>query len=148
MYISFMGHCNPKVLLKENNIRATKRKVAILRCIIDSNSPLSARELHRRVSPSMNIDIVTVYRTLSVFKEAGVVRDIRISTGTQYFEMACVHNPVHPHFLCTRCRRMSCLRCLKDTETEHLSEFAGDCEVDEISITITGICPECLEAVR
>ena len=143
-----MDCCNPKALLKENGIRATRKKVAILGCIIASDAPLSAQEIHRRVSSPMNLDIVTVYRTLSTFKEASVVRDIRISTGTQYYEMACDHNPLHPHFLCTSCSRMSCLRSLKGIETEYFSGFADDCEVDEISITITGICPECLEAVR
>lgn len=138
-----MRHCDSKELLKSRHIRITERKLAILQSILTSSTPVNASELHGLVSSALRMDLATVYRTLSSFREKGLVREITDDTGTLYYEIACLHNPVHPHFKCLRCRKISCLEFLDHTSALSMTRFARDCEITDISITLSGICREC-----
>ncbi|MFC1693216.1 Fur family transcriptional regulator [Candidatus Latescibacterota bacterium] len=121
----------------------TRKKYTILDEIITCARPLSAQELHKRVSAVVRVDLVTVFQALNVFKEKDLVREITDDTGTRYFEIACIHNPVHPHFMCIECREIICLRLLNDKETEYVSQFESDCEISDISIMISGLSKRC-----
>ena len=143
-----MEYCDSKKLLRRENIRATRKKVAILDGIKNSPDPVNARELCESVSANVRIDLATVYRALSLFKEKGVIREINDSTGIQYYEIACTHNPVHPHFKCSECQKIECLRFLNCVETDYLEGFAGGCEITEISIMLSGICNQCRGLIK
>jgi Fur family transcriptional regulator, ferric uptake regulator len=140
-----MEHCDTRELLRSRKIRVTRRKLAILGEIAESLHPLSASDLHGRLITRMPLDLATIYRTLAMLRERHLVREITDATGTQYYEIACKHNPVHPHFKCVRCSRISCLSTLEQDETALMARFAGNCEIHEISITLSGICGQCRE---
>jgi Fur family transcriptional regulator, ferric uptake regulator len=138
-----MRHCDSKELLKSRHIRITERKLAILQSILSSSTPVNASELHGRVSSALRMDLATVYRALSSFREKGLIREITDDTGTLYYEIACLHNPVHPHFKCLKCLKISCLEFLDHDSTSSMTRLARDCEIIDISITLSGICREC-----
>jgi Fur family transcriptional regulator, ferric uptake regulator len=140
-----MEHCDSRELLRSRSIRATLKKVAILGEIVESARPLSAAELYARIVSRVPLDLATVYRTLNLLRESRLVREITDATGTQYYEIACMHNPVHPHFKCVCCRSISCLPSLGSGDAAYMSRFAGDCEIQDISITLSGICGKCRE---
>ena len=143
-YIECMEHCDSVELLKRNRIRVTRRKTAILREIIECGRPLNAAELHDRVSATVGLDLATVYRTLGAFVENRLVREITDDTGTQYYEIACRHNPAHPHFKCVRCRRITCLESLDSEDTAGIfSKVFPHGEITGIAITVSGICRTC-----
>ncbi|MHB9027829.1 MAG: Fur family transcriptional regulator [Candidatus Latescibacterota bacterium] len=121
----------------------TRRKTAILREILGSNRPLNAAELHQRVSAALPIDLATVYRTLGALSKRGLLREISDGSGTLYYEIACVHNPVHPHFRCLQCRKITCLGTLTGESAAAVAKYAGGCEIEEISITLSGVCGDC-----
>jgi Fur family ferric uptake transcriptional regulator len=139
-----MEHCDSVELLKRNRIRVTRRKTAILREIIECGRPLNAAELHDRVSATVGLDLATVYRTLGAFVESRLVREITDDTGTQYYEIACRHNPAHPHFKCVRCRRITCLESLDSEDTALIfSKVFPHGEITGIAITVSGVCRTC-----
>ncbi len=142
-YIGFMEHCDPSTLLRESNVRATARKRALLAAIMERDAPFSAHDLYEQVSGGMSVDLATVYRTLSSFEDAGVVRQVESADGVRLYEIACRHNPVHPHFRCERCRKIECLDSLASGDRKHIVRYAGPAEVREIAITFTGICRAC-----
>jgi Fur family transcriptional regulator, ferric uptake regulator len=139
-----MRHCDSIEILKNSHIRITERKLAILRCFLASSTPVNASELHGLVSLSFPMDLATVYRTLNSFREKGLIREITDDKGTLYYEIACLHNPVHPHFKCLKCRKISCLEFLDHDSAASMSRFASDCKITDISITLSGICRDCL----
>ncbi len=118
--------------------------MAILGEILESTRPLSASELYERIVARVPLDLATVYRTLNLLRERRLVREITDANGTQYYEIACIHNPAHPHFKCLRCSRISCLPALEGGDAE-FARVAGNCEIHEISITLSGICGNCRE---
>jgi len=138
-----MRHCDSKELLKSRHIRVTRQKVAILQGILSSSTPVNASDLHDLVSSDIRVDLATVYRTLGSLREKKLVREVADDTGTLYYEIACLHNPVHPHFKCLKCRKISCLEFLDHESTSFMEQYARDCEITEISITLSGTCREC-----
>ncbi len=138
-----MKHCETTYLLRSRRIRATRKKKAILREILESDRPLSAADLYARVSTELTIDLATVYRTLTALRAGGLLREIPDGSGTAYYEIACMHNPVHPHFKCFQCRRITCLETLRGENAVEMARYAHGCEVEEISITLSGVCGEC-----
>ncbi len=138
-----MTDIETKHLLKRNNIRATVRKVAILRAIFESGRPVNADELHTSVSGYLTVDLATVYRTLNAFKKSGLVREINDPTGIQYFEVAGDSNPSHAHFKCTECLKLLCLDCVASDALAAVSDVGDDFDVQEVWVTLSGICREC-----
>lgn len=138
-----MKHCDSTELLRSRNLRVTRKKAAILGEIIRSDRPLSASDVHAGVSTSLPVDLATVYRTLNALRENGLIREIPDGSDTVHYEIACMHNPVHPHFKCIRCQRILCLDTLSGESTADVARYAGDCDIEEISITLSGICREC-----
>ena len=138
-----MTDLDTKHLLKKNNIRVTARKVAILRTVFESGLPVNADELHARVSRYMTVDLATVYRTLNAFKKSGLVREINDPTGIQYFEVAGDGNPSHAHFKCTECLKLLCLDCAASDALAAVPDVGDDFDVQEIWVTLSGICKEC-----
>lgn len=138
-----MTELETKHLLKKNNIRATVRKVTILRAVFESCRPVNADELHTRVSEYMPVDLATVYRTLNAFKKSGLVREINDPTGIQYFEVAGADNPSHAHFKCTECLKLFCLDCNITDTLAAVPDVGDDFDVQEIWVTLSGICKEC-----
>ena len=139
-----MEHCDSRELLKRHRMRITRRKTAVLRELIASDRPLSAAELHDRVSASVRLDLATVYRSLNALAKNGVIREITDDSGIQHYEIACRHNPAHPHFKCVKCRRITCLASLESEDTAGIvSLFSPHGEITGITITVTGICRTC-----
>ena len=130
-------------LLHSRSIRATRKKLAILGEITKSSRPLSASELYGRIASRLPLDLATVYRTLNMLRERRLVREITDATGTQYYEIADIHNPAHPHFKCVCCSLISCLPSLRGGDDAFMSRCARGCEVHDVSIILTGICGNC-----
>jgi len=139
-----MEHYDTLQILRTHHIRVTPRKKAVLGEILACDHPLAAAELHRRASARINLDLATVYRSLESFLRHGIIREIAFENGVQAYEMACIHNPAHPHFKCLRCRKIFCLDSLETGEAEYLiSRFSGSRTVTDFSITMSGICERC-----
>lgn len=144
-YIFNMKHHDSIHILRAHHIRATPRKKAVLREILASDHPLGAAELHRRASAFIKLDLATVYRSLEIFMRHGIIREIAYENGAQAYEMACVHNPAHPHFKCLKCHRIFCLGFFRSGDTEPLlSRFSGSRTITDISVTLSGICEKCI----
>ncbi|MCE5250371.1 transcriptional repressor [bacterium] len=138
-----MNGTETKHLLRNRNIRATAKKVAILRAIIESGRPVNADELHARVSEVIPLDLATVYRTLAVFHKSGLIREISDPTGVLYVEAAMSGYPVHPHFRCLKCMKLYCLRECSCDEAVSVRQVDEGFDVQEISVTLSGICKQC-----
>jgi len=91
-----MDKCKPESLLTAKNIKSTKQRIAILDLIISIETSFCANDLYDKVKREM--DLVTIYRNLQILFEAGILREVMNKSDRQYFEIACEHNPVHPHF--------------------------------------------------
>jgi Fur family transcriptional regulator, ferric uptake regulator len=144
-YISRMDdRCNSADLLCEHGIRVTPRKRAIVECVRDSAIPLSTADIHGIVALNIPLDLVTVYRTLAVCVERGVFREIADLSGISRYELACVHNPAHPHFRCDLCGEMTCMPEQDDAGSSFTIHAPDGAAVRDVSVLLSGVCRGCL----
>ena len=99
-------------LLKSAGLRCTPARELVLGFLSRMGRPLAHSEIAKAKGPA-ELDRVTLYRTLAVLEDAGLVHRVQDQEGAWRF---CAHVQVstgcpgnHAHFQCTRCSRMHCL---------------------------------------
>jgi Fur family ferric uptake transcriptional regulator len=83
-----------------------------------------------------------------LFKQNGIIREISSKGGINYFELATVENPVHPHFICRICERLSCLEPLTFSQAKQWISPEKNYSIEHIEINISGICSGCRDAIK
>lgn len=132
---------NAREILDSMSIRLTPAREAILEVLLDERCPLSYREVAARLPDGH--DRVTLYRTLLLLLEKGIVHRVMDMKGTWRF---CAHSPSaagcpgnHPHFICRLCGRMT---CLMESSLPHL-EMESEAIVEGKHMVVYGICAQC-----
>lgn len=136
-------HCNALETLKKAGLAKTAQRMAVLDSVIRAERPLNANEILENVSREIKINRVTVYRILSAFRNNKIVRKIGLDHGVSHYEMACAHNPVHPHFCCRRCGRIICLPPLTLSQAWDWLSQPSDFSVERIDVQLIGLCASC-----
>jgi Fur family ferric uptake transcriptional regulator len=134
--------------LQKAGLSKTPQRLAVLDILLNATTPLSVRDISQTLAARARIDRVTIYRILSLFKQHGIAREIASSGGTNYFEMASLENPVHPHFNCRNCGELSCMEPLTFSQSRQLISGKEDYSVDHIEINISGLCAVCRNATK
>ena len=125
--------------------KLTEPRSVLVRHIFDSHKHFDADELvadlygaGRKVSRS------TVYRTLRLLVEAGLLRELRLTNRTAYEHQ--YGYPLHDHLHCTECntvvefRNDEVRRLRESVSLEHGFRPVGH------RFIITGVCPTCSRA--
>lgn len=130
-------------VLKSNGVRVTPARVVLLEALHSRRGPFTAQELHANLL-ARSVDLVTVYRFLALVVKTGLAREIVGSDGVAYYEMACVHNPVHPHFECLSCGRLFCLPLFREEDADRVLAYGAGHRVESVSVVFRGTCASCL----
>ena len=136
-----MDKCRPESLLNDRKIKVTKQRLTILDFIISRDSSFCANDLYDELKAEL--DLVTIYRNLQTLFEAGILREVMNRSDRQYFELACVHNPVHPHFYCSSCMKIFCMKSKKKYTAPKSGNFDEGFLIQETVLNYNGICPDC-----
>lgn len=125
--------------------KLTEPRRVLVRHIFDSHKHFDADELVADLrSAGRQVSRSTVYRTLRLLVEAGLLRELRLTNRTAY-----EHDygyPSHDHLHCTECNtvvefRNEAVRQLSETVSrEHGFRAVGH------RFIITGVCPTCSRA--
>ena len=88
--------------LAERGYRLTPQRLMILSAIEESDSHISAEEIHARiVARYPNVNISTVYRTLELLKRLGLVTETDLGEGRVRYHPA--EKGHHHHLVCQKC---------------------------------------------
>jgi Fur family ferric uptake transcriptional regulator len=137
-----MDKCKPQPLLTEKKIKVTKQRIAVLDLIISKDSSFSANDLFDDLNGS--IDLVTIYRSLQLFCEEKILREVMNKDDRQYFEISCVHNPAHPHFYCNLCKKIFCIKSQKNSfPALNKLKIDESFTIHETVLQYSGVCPSC-----
>ncbi|MEM6689042.1 MAG: transcriptional repressor [Planctomycetota bacterium] len=131
-----------KDAIREAGLRATPARVATLRLLRNSKSPMTHANVASLLKDS-GIDKATAFRNLNDMTDAGLLRRTELGDHVYRFEEVREgehQNGSHPHFLCIDCGAVSCLDSVKLTaSSQRASEEIG--EVTEI--LLRGKCNDC-----
>lgn len=92
-----------KELLKKYGFKTTKQRLAVVSVFMDGCNPLSPEEVYKKVAKKDTLDLATVYRTLSAFEKAGILKRVDIRNGSAQYELVQGNNHHHHHIMCTSC---------------------------------------------
>jgi Fe2+ or Zn2+ uptake regulation protein len=87
------------------------------------------------------VSLATVYRTLALFKELGLINEHRLGEDHSHFETA-PENP-HYHFTCLNCRRVIEFKAPQIAETILPMLQDKGLQIAEVHLIISGFCADC-----
>lgn len=85
--------------LAEHDIRYTRGRQSVVTALVPLEGPESAADLHRR----LNVPMSSLYRSLTVLDEAGVLEKHHDADGLARFELAEWLTGHHHHLVCVDC---------------------------------------------
>ena len=135
-------------ILQKTGLSKTPQRVAVLNILANAVVPVNINSIRQALESKIKIDRVTIYRILSLFKQHMIIREITSTSGTNYFELATIENPVHPHFICRNCADLSCLEPLTFSQANQWLTPDKDYSIEHIEINISGLCASCRNATK
>ncbi len=128
--------------LRQNGYRLTKPRQAVLQIMIESERALTPAEIYQEGSEHFRVGLVTIYRTLALLEQLGIVRQVHLHDGEHAYVLA---TPGHYHTLiCNGCGRFVEIAGL--AEMPHLIaevEARTGFKVAEHRLELYGLCPSC-----
>lgn len=132
-------------LLKNVGLKKTLARTAILGILRNSKIPLSVESIYKELKKekkNKGINEVTIYRTLSSFEEANLVKKVDFRKESMFFELVGGH---HHHIVCTNCDNVE---DFQNREVEKALEVIVKKSskfkiIREHSLELFGLCTKC-----
>lgn len=128
--------------MKQKAQRTTKQRQSIESAILNAGRPLSPQEILLIAQQKVgSLGIATIYRTLKILQESGVVKAVTLSGEdfSRYEPLESV-NQHHHHFLCTQCTRAFDVHGCEENFKKMLPEGF---KILNHEITLYGYCKDC-----
>ncbi len=139
---------NFKSLLKQNGLKVTTQRIAILEVL--SNRPdehLTAEDIYDCVKNMYpDIGLATVYRTIQVLSELKLIDKLNLNDGFVRYEIGkgskedCHH---HHHLICVNCGQVFTFQDDLLENLEQKIEATMDFQVLNHEVKLFGICSTC-----
>ncbi len=133
-----------KGLLSSAGRRATSQRTMLLELIREAQQHLDAPELYRLARErDPRISLSTVYRTLSMLKEMGLINELHFAEEHHHYE---VKPPAeHFHLVCLGCGRVIEFESPLTGQLKAELTARHDFEITSTAIDLGGYCSECRE---
>lgn len=129
--------------LRGQKLRIAAPRLALIASLDRSERPMTAQELHAVCEVANGpVDLVTVYRTLTVFEEIGLIHRVG-DRGFMACQVGCGHDQT-AHLLCDSCGRAEevALEMVLDAETIERLRGHGF-QAARLTVSVHGKCEKC-----
>lgn len=125
-------------LLNHHRLKATPQRLAILQ-IMEHAGHISMEDLFAKIRQIFaNVSLATLYKNIHTMMETGMVREVKISGLKTRYEIA---KAPHAHIVCKECRSLQDISV--DFSQLSLDNIIREYEPEEVSITLSALCPQC-----
>ncbi|NPA27540.1 MAG: transcriptional repressor [Epsilonproteobacteria bacterium] len=133
-----------KDVIRKKGLKYTKQREIILQTLYQHSGHHSPEEilmLIKKSFPKENIGIATIYRTLALFEEEGLVDSISFGKDGKKYEIG--HKEHHDHLVCLECGKI--IEFVDEIIESRQIEVSKKYNFKMIGHTmkIVGICNEC-----
>ena len=126
---------------RKAGLKATHQRMEIMRELFGEPGHPDAETIFRRVRSRMPaISLETVYRTLRLFEDRGLIGRVGMNPGRTRFD---ANTSRHNHFVCTECGRICDLDGYTLPVMQQPSEVDGVGWVNSVYIELRGRCHDC-----
>jgi Fur family transcriptional regulator, ferric uptake regulator len=131
--------------LRTRGLRMTPQRRAIVSEVMRTTGHISPTVIARKVQGEMpGVNASTVYRTLTLLEEVGVLSHSHLETGAEYHR---AEEAEHVHLTCGRCGRDDSLSLAEAKTLQQLIRTHHGFEADLTHFAITGLCVDCAAAL-
>lgn len=132
--------------LRTSEIRYTRGRKMVVTALAGSDGPMSAAELHSEIGTE--VPLSSLYRSLSVMEQAGVVVHHFGAGGVTRYELAEWLSGHHHHLICVNCGKVEDLQLppALEEQVRLLVEKIGDSasfSPSDHTVEIEGRCGSC-----
>ncbi len=124
-------------------LRSTRQRDVILDVFLSTHQHISVEELYLKIkSSNPGVGHATVYRTLKLFAESGLAREILLHDGQTRYEHV-IAGEHHDHLVCTNCNSIV---EFEDATIEKLQEEIAarhGFQIKNHKMEIYGLCSNC-----
>ena len=142
------AHTHPEVPVLAEKLRRRSRRITgprqkILDILRRHHGPLAIKEIFAAL-PSGDCDLATVYRSMHLLEEMGMVKRFELGDGGARFELLAEGDDGHHHHLvCTRCADIvEVEECFPHELQDRIAERNGFKQVTH-KLEFFGLCPRC-----
>jgi len=129
--------------LEHNRIRPTIQRIKILEYLVKNPCHPTVENLYKELHPAIpTLSRTTVYNTLNLFLEAGLVKLLNIEDNEARYDII---TELHGHFKCNQCGYISNFSI--NIDMLESGELAGY-QINGKSVYFKGICPKCLANIN
>ncbi|HEX4363056.1 MAG TPA: Fur family transcriptional regulator [Solirubrobacteraceae bacterium] len=126
--------------LRERGLRVTPQRVVMHRALHELDRHVTADELLEMVGERLpSVSLPTIYATLDLFEELGIVRRVQ-RAGTTLFDP---RTEPHHHLICTSCGSIEDLDSKLDTAGLERAAALHGFEHERIEAVVHGRCARC-----
>jgi Fur family transcriptional regulator, ferric uptake regulator len=130
-------------LLRSKGLRMTPQRRAIVGEVMRTQGHIAPAAIARTVQGDMpGVNASTVYRTLTMLEEVGVLSHSHLETGAEYHRR---DEAEHVHLTCGRCGSDDPLSLEEAGSLQELIRSHHGFEADLTHFAITGLCSRCAE---
>ena len=120
----------------------TNQRRLLLELLRDAEGHIDAKELFRRASAKDDsISPATVYRTLNLLKELGLVDKMRLGKIRCFYEVK--QSPEHQHLVCRGCGKVMEIQNPQFQKLVNAVKREHGFRVTKAELYLEGYCPEC-----
>ena len=135
---------NFRKLLRTNKLKFTKQRKLILEILYNNDGHFTPEDIYnliKKTYPNVTLGIATVYRTLTVLEESGIVSSISFGVKGKKYEFGLTDH--HDHLVCMECGKIE--EFIDETIEKRQEEIAKkhNFEMREHIMKIIGICQAC-----
>jgi Fur family ferric uptake transcriptional regulator len=128
-------------LLKSRGLRMTPQRRAIVAEIMASRGHISPTVVSKRVRQRVpGVNPSTVYRTLGLLEELGVLSHAHLEAGPEYHRRS---ESQHVHLSCSRCGSQDALSMAEADRLKKLVSTHHGFRPDLTHFAISGLCAKC-----
>jgi Fur family ferric uptake transcriptional regulator len=131
--------------LSDHNFPATRQRLAVAEVVFFAGDHLSAEDVARRVERGKTVGTATVYRTLDLLVQSGLVAERDFGEGFKRYE-AVPPGQTHEHCVCSSCGKVI------EFSNDRLERMIG-LLAEEVAfrphhhrLEVFGLCRECQQS--
>jgi Fur family ferric uptake transcriptional regulator len=135
------------VVVGERRLRAAGKRITaqrklVLAILADSDGHLDAYDIYERGRRrDAHLSLSTVYRTLSVLKEADLVRELHFEDEHHHYEWD--GKDEHSHLVCLECGRVIEVDSAAFAKAAKTTGEAHGFKIASAQVELAGLCSDC-----
>lgn len=128
---------------KDRGLRITHQRVEIFKSLLKQPDHPTTEEIYQQVRRNLKtISLDTVYRTIALFEEYGLIKRVPHIDNTTRFDINIAN---HHHLVCSNCNRIEDFNWPDFDRMAPPATTAQWGQIESKQVVISGLCTRCKE---